>query len=230
VVLLLVRGLLVIAAALSLLGGAMATVLDVGVAPVLSPSMRPAFAEGDLLLVRPIPTAALEVGFELVHEGLGVLGGGAVAGLADFGETGAALVIDDPLAGHAVAEGDFAAGDGAGDEGHAVYIQDHAAGGRGFVGEIIFARECGFIRRRSVAGGSFGGGGLGLGFADVAGVHLDRGVFELEVQIVHEKADVHVGERDTEVLAELFLNRGEAISFGDPVGDSGGLFGCEAHG
>ena len=61
-VLLLVRGLLVIAAALSLLGGAMATVLDVGVAPVLSPSMRPAFAEGDLLLVRPIPTAALEVG------------------------------------------------------------------------------------------------------------------------------------------------------------------------
>ncbi|MEY3020432.1 MAG: hypothetical protein RLZZ272_1416 [Actinomycetota bacterium] len=59
---LIARGLLVLVAALGLVAGAMATVLDVGVAPVLSPSMRPAFAEGDLLVVRPVDTAMLEIG------------------------------------------------------------------------------------------------------------------------------------------------------------------------
>jgi signal peptidase I len=41
--------------------GAVVLVLEVAIVPVLSPSMRPAIAEGDLLLVRPLATAELEV-------------------------------------------------------------------------------------------------------------------------------------------------------------------------
>jgi signal peptidase len=42
--------------------GAAAVALQVAVIPVLSPSMRPAIAEGDLLIVRPLATSQLEVG------------------------------------------------------------------------------------------------------------------------------------------------------------------------
>jgi signal peptidase len=56
------RTLVMMVAALATLGGAVALALDVGVAPVLSPSMRPTFSEGDLLIVRSVPTAELEVG------------------------------------------------------------------------------------------------------------------------------------------------------------------------
>jgi signal peptidase I len=52
----------IIVAALAILGGVAALALDVGIAPVLSPSMRPTFSEGDLLVVRSFPTAELKVG------------------------------------------------------------------------------------------------------------------------------------------------------------------------
>lgn len=52
----------IIVAALAILGGAAALALDVGIAPVLSPSMRPTFSEGDLLVVRSVPTVQLKVG------------------------------------------------------------------------------------------------------------------------------------------------------------------------
>ena len=42
--------------------GALAPLLDIAFAPVLTPSMRPTFAEGDLLLVRAVETATLQVG------------------------------------------------------------------------------------------------------------------------------------------------------------------------
>jgi len=47
-------------AALSM--SAAAVVLEIAVIPVLSPSMRPALAEGDLLIVRPLATSQLVVG------------------------------------------------------------------------------------------------------------------------------------------------------------------------
>lgn len=46
--------------------GALAPLLDVAFAPVLTPSMRPTFAEGDLLLVRAVDTATLQVGHVVV--------------------------------------------------------------------------------------------------------------------------------------------------------------------
>jgi signal peptidase I len=47
---------------LGVLSGVAAVVLDIGVVPVLSPSMRPAFTEGDLLVTRSVATARLRVG------------------------------------------------------------------------------------------------------------------------------------------------------------------------
>jgi signal peptidase I len=47
---------------LVVLSGAIIRFLDASVAPVLSPSMRPTFSEGDLLVVRSVPTAELELG------------------------------------------------------------------------------------------------------------------------------------------------------------------------
>jgi signal peptidase I len=56
-------GFLVWSALLTGLGAsALAPLLDVAFAPVLTPSMRPTFAEGDLLLVRAVDTATLQVG------------------------------------------------------------------------------------------------------------------------------------------------------------------------
>jgi signal peptidase I len=52
----------VIGVMLAALSGASIRALDAGVAPVLSPSMRPTFSEGDLLVVRSVPTTELEVG------------------------------------------------------------------------------------------------------------------------------------------------------------------------
>lgn len=42
--------------------GVVAPLADVTFAPVLSPSMRPALREGDLLVVRRVPTSTLELG------------------------------------------------------------------------------------------------------------------------------------------------------------------------
>ena len=75
----------------------------------------------------PSHAAGLEGAAELLHEALGVGGGGAIAGLADLRETGTTLVVDDPLAGDAVAEGDRSAGEGAGDEGDLVDFDGHTA-------------------------------------------------------------------------------------------------------
>jgi signal peptidase len=47
---------------LAVLCGATIHLLDAGVAPVLSPSMRPTFSEGDLLVVRSVPTGELKLG------------------------------------------------------------------------------------------------------------------------------------------------------------------------
>jgi signal peptidase I len=46
----------------ALMLGGLAVVLDIAAVPVLSPSMRPAIAEGDLLLVRPVATSTLQKG------------------------------------------------------------------------------------------------------------------------------------------------------------------------
>jgi signal peptidase I len=56
------RMLSVVLAAVAVTLGTLVLTLDASVAPVLSGSMRPAFKEGDLVVVRPIDTAALEVG------------------------------------------------------------------------------------------------------------------------------------------------------------------------
>ena len=64
---------------------------------------------------------------ELLDEGLAVGGGGTVAGLADLGEAGATLMVDDPLARHAIAEGNGAARDRTRDERHLVDRDRHVA-------------------------------------------------------------------------------------------------------
>jgi signal peptidase len=56
------RRLVIIGVMLAVLSGATSRILDAGVAPVLSPSMRPTYREGDLLVVRSVPTAELELG------------------------------------------------------------------------------------------------------------------------------------------------------------------------
>lgn len=56
-------GLLLATAALGAVGAAVLVVLlHVGFAPVLSPSMEPSFAAGDLLVTRSVPTAEVGVG------------------------------------------------------------------------------------------------------------------------------------------------------------------------
>jgi signal peptidase I len=61
----------IVGVALALTVGTLVVALDASVAPVLSPSMRPAFAEGDLLVVRPIDTTDLEVGQVALLTGTG---------------------------------------------------------------------------------------------------------------------------------------------------------------
>lgn len=51
-----------LALTVGLIMGVIAPTVGLGFAPVLSPSMRPALAEGDLLVVRPVDTTRLSVG------------------------------------------------------------------------------------------------------------------------------------------------------------------------
>jgi hypothetical protein len=75
-----------------------------------------------------------------------------------------------------------------------------------------------------------GWGGCGRGFGDVAGVGLGGGVFEGEVEVVDEEADVHVRHGDFKFVAEFFLYGGEIGAVGDPGSDGGFLRGGEGHG
>ena len=135
--------------------------------------------------------------------------------MADFRKAGAVLLVDDPLAGHAVAERHATAGDRAGNEGHFVHDDGDGAGtsgvgGRevggvlggeiGFValgefGAVVWREIGGFCGRR--CGGGLRGGG---GFADVAYVGFRGGVLQGELKVVDEESDVAVGEGNLEVL------------------------------
>src|SRR4051794_21344273 len=65
-------------------------------------------------------TALLQRAAELLHKRLAVLWAGAISGLADLGETGPAVLINDPFSGNPVAERDGAAGDRTRDQGNLV--------------------------------------------------------------------------------------------------------------
>jgi signal peptidase I len=71
----------IVGAALALTVGTLVIALDASVAPVLSASMRPAFAEGDLLVVRPVDTATLEVGQVVLLAGPGMTTGVVAPGV-----------------------------------------------------------------------------------------------------------------------------------------------------
>jgi signal peptidase len=53
---------LALLAAAALVGAALTLVLHLGFAPVLSPSMEPAFSPGDLVVTRPVAAADVRVG------------------------------------------------------------------------------------------------------------------------------------------------------------------------
>ena len=59
---------------------------------------------------------------------------------------------------------------------------------------------------------------------------VPSGVLQLEVQIVHQKADVHVGHGNLELFRKLFLDRGKVVARGDPLGNGVFLLRRESHG
>ena len=79
-------------------------------------------------------------------------------------------------------------------------------------------------------GGGRCGGSSGIGLGNVGGVGLWGRVLQLETEVVDEKPDVHVGERNLEMLGQFLLHDGQAVAGGDPRGDGLFLFGRERHG